>query len=101
MHGGLLCIAFRLSVCPSVCDWTEIHWTIIHISKTVAVRGMKFGQDMHVDDPKDDLEGQGHRSKVRVTRSKNVIFRSHLTALQIMFEVKGHIGQGQKSRWSR
>ncbi len=101
MHCGLLCIALRLSVCPSVCDWTEIHLTIIHISKTVAVRGMKFDQNMHVGDPKDDLEGQGHRSTVRVTRSKNAIFRSHLTALQVMFGVKGHIGQGQKSCWSR
>ncbi len=70
MHGGLLCIALRLSVCPSVCDWTEIHWTIIHISKTVAVRDMKFGQNMHVGNPNDDLQGQAHRSKVRVTRSK-------------------------------
>ena len=33
----------------------------------------KFGQDMGVGDPKVDLEGQGHRSKVKVTRSKNVI----------------------------
>ncbi len=69
MHGGLLCIALRLSVC----DWTEIHWTIIHISKSIASRVMKFGQGMDVDDSKVDLEGQGHRSKVKVTRSKNVI----------------------------
>ncbi len=34
---------------------------------------MKFGQHMDVNDPKVDLEGQGHRSKVKVTRSKNVI----------------------------
>ncbi len=26
LHGGLICIAFCLSVCPSVC-----HWIIIHI----------------------------------------------------------------------
>ncbi len=31
---------------------------------------MKFGQSMYVDDPKVDPEGQGHRSKVKVTRSK-------------------------------
>ncbi len=89
------------SVCPSVCDWTEIHWTIIHISKTVAVRGMKFGQNMHVSNPKDDLDGQGHRSKVRFTRSKNVIFVSHFAALQVMFEVKGHIGQGHVCQGER
>ena len=64
MRGGLLCIALRLSVC----DWTEIHWTMIHISKTIELRVMKFGQNMHVADPKVDLEG--HRSKFRVARSK-------------------------------
>ncbi len=34
---------------------------------------MIFGQIVDVDDPKVDPEGQGHRSKVTVTRSKNVI----------------------------
>ncbi len=34
---------------------------------------MRFGQSMDVDDPKADPEGQGHRSKVKATRSKNVI----------------------------
>ena len=34
---------------------------------------MKFGQSMHVDDPKVDPKGQGHRSKVKVTRAQNVI----------------------------
>ncbi len=33
---------------------------------------MKFGHDMDWNDCKVDLEGQGHRSKVKVTRSKNV-----------------------------
>ena len=27
---------------------------------------MKFGQGMGVDDPNDDIEGQGHSSKVKV-----------------------------------
>ncbi len=27
IHGGLLCITFRLSVRLSVCDWKIIHWT--------------------------------------------------------------------------
>ncbi len=31
---------------------------------------MKFGQSMDVEDPKFDPKGQGHRSKVRVNRSK-------------------------------
>ncbi len=28
-------------------------------------------------------------------------FRSHLTVLQVMFEIKGHMGQGQRSHGSR
>ncbi len=39
----------------------------------MVARGMTFGQIMDVDDPKVDLEGQAHRSNVKVTRSKNVI----------------------------
>ncbi len=46
---------------------------------------MKFGQNMDVDDPNVDLESQGHRSKVKVTRSKKHDFRSHLTTLQAIF----------------
>ncbi len=42
---------------------------------------MKFGQNMDVDDPNVDLKGQGHRSKVKVTRSKKHDFRSHSTTL--------------------
>ncbi len=59
MHGGLICIALRLSVC----DWTEIHWTIIHITKSIAPRAMQFGQNMASYDSKVDLEGQGQRSR--------------------------------------
>ena len=33
---------------------------------------MKFGQNMDVSDPKVDLEGQGHRSKVKVIGSKTL-----------------------------
>ena len=62
---------------------------------------MKFGQNMDVDDPNVDLEGQGHRSKVKVTRSKKHDFRSHLPTLQAIFEVKGHMGQGQRLHGSR
>ncbi len=79
MHGGLLCIALRLSVClsvcPSVCDWTEIHWTIIHNSKNIIPRVTKFSQIIVRDDPKVVAEGQGHRLKVKVTRSNNVVLR--------------------------
>ncbi len=34
---------------------------------------MKFGQSVGMDDPEIDSEGQGHRSKVKVTRPTNVI----------------------------
>ncbi len=44
---------------------------------------MKFGQNMDVDNPNVDLKGQGHRSKVEVTRSKKHDFRSHSTTLQV------------------
>ena len=37
---------------------------------------MKFGQLMEMEYPKVDLEGRGHRSKVKVTRSKSVIFQT-------------------------
>ncbi len=62
---------------------------------------MEFGQNMDVDDPNVDLEGQGHRSKVKITRSKKHDLRSHSTTLQALFEVKGHMGQGQRSHGSR
>ncbi len=40
MQGGLLCIALRLSVRLSVCDWTEIHWTVTYILKSIASRAV-------------------------------------------------------------
>ena len=46
--------------------------TVIHISKSIAPRVTKFGQSMNGDDPKVDFEGQDHRSKVKVTRSKTL-----------------------------
>ncbi len=63
---------------------------------------------MDLDYSKVDSEGQGHRLKVKVTRSKKDDFRSHLIVLQVMLEVKvtwvkfkGRVGQGQRSRGSR
>ena len=46
---------------------------IIHISISIIASSMKFGQTMDVGDSNVDFEGQGHRSKVKVTGSKNVI----------------------------
>ena len=73
MHGGLLCFAFCMYVCMSGCDLTKIHLTKIQISATVKPRVIKFGQNIDMDDPRIDLAGQGHRSKVKVARSKNII----------------------------
>ena len=64
---------------------------------------MKFGQNMDLDDPNVDLEGQGHRSKVKGQghQVKKHYFRSHSTTLQAIYEVKGHMGHGQRSHGSR
>ena len=56
-----------LYVCLSVCDVTKIH-----IPGTALHKVPKFGQSMDMDDLEVDLEGQGHRSKVKVTRLKNM-----------------------------
>ncbi len=63
-----------------------------HMSATVQLRVMKFGQNIDVDDPKEDLERQSHRSVVKVTRS-NII--------SVILEDQGHMGQGQKGHGSR
>ncbi len=61
-------IFFSLSVCE------KNTWKLMHISETVGPRVTTFGKAMGVDDPKVDPEGQGHRSKGRVTRAEMVIF---------------------------
>ena len=60
----------------------------------------RFGQDIDVDNPKVGLTGQGHRSKVKVTRSNKLYLRPRLTVLHVILEVKGHMGQGQRSHGS-
>ena len=45
----------------------------INISRSIAPRVMEFGHSMKVVDPKFDIKGQGHRSKVKVIRSKTGI----------------------------
>ncbi len=56
-----------LSVCLSVTG-PKFPSTKIHISGGIAPRVMKFGMGMYLDDIWIDLEGRGHRSKVKVTR---------------------------------
>ncbi len=105
LHFGPICIAFRLSVCL----WLDQnYWTIIHSSKSIASTVLKFGQVMGVADPEVDLEGQGHMSKVKVTRSKTwflvsiYIFIGQCIKVKVtLVEVKGHLGQGQRSLGSR
>ena len=88
-----------------VCLWLDQNYrTIINISKSIAPRVLKFGQGMGVGDPEVDLEGQGHRSKVKVTRSKKCflvsiyIFIGQCIKVKVTWvEVKGHLGQGQRS----
>ncbi len=58
---------------------------------------MKFVQTLDMGESKVDLKGQGHRSKVKVTRLFQVSF-DHLTG---KLKVKGHMGQGQRSHVSR
>ncbi len=50
---------------------------------------------MDVDGPKDDLEGQGQRSR---SPGQKCYFTSDLTILQVIFEVKGHMCQGHCQR---
>ncbi len=46
-----------------------------------------------------DLDG--HRSKVKVTRLKKRDLRPHLTDIQVILKVSGHMGQAQRSWGSR
>ncbi len=53
----------------------------------------KFGQMIDVDDPWIDPGGQGHRSKVNVTRSKNTI-----SGLILQYDHgQDHMGRGLRS----
>ncbi len=56
-----------------LCVCEKNAWKLIHISETVGPRVTKFGKGMDVDDPNVDPEGQCQGSKVKVTRSKNII----------------------------
>ncbi len=55
------------SVCLSVCEHSH--------SQTVGHMVTKFSTGTDLDDILDKFYGQGHGSKVKVTRSKNVIFK--------------------------
>ncbi len=44
---------------------------------------VKFGRGMNYDGVRDDLEGQGHRSKVMVVRSINMIFQQFVLTMHV------------------
>ncbi len=46
------------------------YWTIIYISETVRDRVTKFSMVMNIDGIWVKYEGQGHKSKVKVSLSK-------------------------------
>ena len=77
MHGGLLIASYAsLSVCLTVrLSLDQNYQKKIHILRTVLLKATKFNMVMNVDNIWVMCEGQGHRSKVDVTRSKNVIFK--------------------------
>ncbi len=53
-----------------------------------------------MDDPNVDLEGQGHRSKVKKNMISGPIrppYRQSLRSRVTWVKVKGHMGQGQRS----
>ena len=62
-----------LSVCRLLSVVTGPKFRMTSISGTVNLRVMKFCHNMDVDDPKVNLVGKGHRSKVKVTRAKKCL----------------------------
>ncbi len=58
-----------LSVCPSVCEHSH-GWTVWHTDT-------KFGGGVYLDNISNKFDNQGHRSKFKVTRLKNVISGAH------------------------
>ncbi len=59
---------------------------------------MQFGMEVYLDNTKVDLEDQGHRSKVKVTRSKMYVFSG---VLLVKLDVKGLIAGNWASRHRR
>ena len=58
-----------LSVCPSVCVSVSA-CTIA--TKTIGLTDLKIGIHVYLDNISDKFEGEGHGSKVKVTKVKNV-----------------------------
>ena len=58
---------------------TKIDWMKIHISTSIIATVTKVGIEMNLDATYVDLEGQGHRSEVKVICVKNVILERYFT----------------------
>ncbi len=101
---------FNVFASLSVCDLIKIQTRPKvtcqknHISGTVPLRVTKLGQGMDVDDLEVYLEGQGHRSKVKVTSLKNYFryFKNHISGtvpLRVTKFGKGDLEvQGHRSK---
>ncbi len=76
-----------LSVCVSVC-LRSTGWT-------VGPTGLKFGARIKNHHISDGFEGQGHRSKVKVTKVKNVKTPVFSLVSEKVVQGQGHKGQGQ------
>ncbi len=69
--------------------------------RTVGPTDLKFGariEDHHI---LDEFEGQGHRSKVKVTKVKNVKIPVFGLVSEKVVQGQGHEGQGHKGQRSR
>ncbi len=98
MHGGLLCVAFRLSVCPSVCLHSEtLVGSLVCLKvQLLATFGLLAVANSNV--PKSAVVG--------LTVYQSMLPFSLTFDLEVTWvEVKGHMGQGQirvpcKGRWA-
>ncbi len=84
-------------MCPSVCPCVRLR----SAGRTVGPTDLKFGariKDHHI---LDEFEGQGHRSKVKVTKVKNVKIPVFSLVSEKMVQGQGHEGQGQGHKGQR
>ncbi len=87
---GPVCVSVCVSVCLSVIQLSH-GWTVWRTDQ-------KFGVGFDIDNISDVFKGQGHRSKVKVTRLKNVILDFQIWPMQYMkcifvMHVKGLSGK--------
>ena len=88
MHGGLLGVAFCLSV------WMSLYQNSLekrnHISLIIWSIGTRFAIEVDVGYLHIIWKGQGHRSKFRVTGCKNVIFWLDKNSYLLKYLVNWH-----------